>query len=55
MSSPREALGKYIKDKLISSGVLKFGELITDETLQDYGKESLRFKKLDGNRLFMEF
>ena len=23
--------------------------------LQDYGKESLRFKKLDGNRLFMEF
>ncbi len=55
MSSPREALGKYIKDKLIGSGVLKFGELITDETLQDYGNNTLKIKKLDGNRLYMQF
>lgn len=55
MSSPREALGKYIKDKLISSGALEYGEAISEETLLDYGNDKLKFKKLDGNRLYIEF
>ena len=55
MSSPREALGKYIKDKLISSGALEFGEAVSEDTLLDYGNNKLRFKKLDGNRLYVEF
>ena len=55
MSSPREALGKYIKDKLISSGALEFGEAVSEDTLMDYGNDKLRFKKLDGNRLYVEF
>ena len=55
MSSPREALGKYIKDKLIASGALEFGEVVTEETLLDYGNDKLKFKKLDGNRLYIEF
>ena len=55
MSTPREALGKFIKDKLISSGALEFGEAVLQETLQDYGNNKLKFKKLDGNRLYIEF
>ena len=55
MSSPREALGKFIKGKLISSGALKFGEAVSEETLLDYGNDKLKFKKLDGNRLYIEF
>ena len=55
MSVPREALGKFVKDKLIQAGVLEFGELITEETLLDYGNDKLSFKKLDGQRLYVEF
>ena len=38
ISSPREALGKYIKDKLIYSGALEFEEAVSEETLMDYGQ-----------------
>ena len=55
MSSPREALGKFIKDKLIASGIIEYGDFITDDDLFEYGSNKLRFKKLEGNRLYLEF
>ena len=55
MSSPREALGKFIKDKLISAGVVKFGDFISDDDLSEYGNNMLKFKKLDGDRFYIEF
>ena len=55
MSSPREALGKFIKDKLIAAGIIKYGDFITDDDLFEYGNNKLKFKKLDGKRLYVEF
>lgn len=55
MSSPRRELGHFIKDKLISSGIINFGDFITDDNLTDYGNNKLRFKKLNGNRFYVEF
>jgi len=48
-------LGKFIKDKLISAGVVKFGDFISDDDLSEYGNNMLKFKKLDGDRFYIEF
>jgi len=55
MLSPREALGKYIKDKLISIGALEFGEAVSEDTLLDYGNDRLRFKKLMETGFMLNF
>lgn len=55
MSSPRQALGIYIKDKLIEAGAMKFGELVTDEVLDLYGKREILAKVYPGNKLYLEF
>lgn len=55
MSSPRRELGHFIKDKLISNGIINYGDFITNDNLTDYGNSELRFKKLNGNRFYIEF
>lgn len=51
----REVLGRYIKGKLESAGVLKFGERITQTTLEEYGNDSITLKKLKGKNYILEF
>lgn len=45
----------YNNDKLISSGIINYGDFITNDNLTDYGNNELRFKKLKGNRFYVEF
>ncbi len=46
MSDKREELGRVIKDKLVDAGVLKYGELITDDVLDMYGNCYLEFRQM---------
>lgn len=45
-STPSEALGYFVKDKLVKAKALKEGELITEETLIKYGNDRIIFKYL---------
>ena len=42
----RIQLGIFIKDKLIDAGLLRYGELITQDILDMYGNHFLEFRKL---------
>ena len=54
-SGGRETLGRYLKGKLEDSGVLSIRERITSETLEEYGKDYVEFKKIDDDNYIMEF
>jgi hypothetical protein len=54
-SGGRETLGKYIKGRLEKAGVLKFGERITSETLNEYGKNFITFIKINNDTYIIEF
>lgn len=41
----RVQLGMFIKDKLIDAGLLKYGEVITEDILDMYGNHFLEFRK----------
>lgn len=51
----RETLGRYIKGKLEDKGLLKKGDQITSETLEEYGRNFIRFKKVDDKNYILEF
>jgi hypothetical protein len=44
----RIQLGMFIKDKLIDAGLLRYGELITEDTLDMYGNHFIDFRKIPG-------
>jgi hypothetical protein len=49
-------LGKWLKGRLESSGALKTGELVTDLTLQNYGRNTFTLAKLkDSEKWFLDF
>ena len=50
MSQNRIELGRFIKDKLIDAGLLRYGELITEDTLDMYGNDSLEFRAIPGRK-----
>jgi len=54
-STPREALGMFVKDKLISSGAMNFGEQITEDTLAYYGQSQIKVRMIDKKTLHLEF
>ena len=55
MSSPREALGQYIKNKLIDLGSMNYGDRVTEEVLEDSNKKELKFKVVGDKTLYLEF
>jgi hypothetical protein len=50
MSQNRVELGRFIKDKLIDAGLLRYGELITEDTLDMYGNDWLEFRAIPGRK-----
>ena len=52
MSSPRFILGEYIKDRLIEKGILRFGETVTQEMLEEGNRRIYRFIKL--TKIYLE-
>jgi hypothetical protein len=54
-SGGRETLGRYIKGKLQSAGVLVQGDRITSETLELYERDFITLKKIDNTRYILEF
>lgn len=49
-------LGKWIKGRLENAGVLRVGEPITNQTLQQYGRSDFTLTKLDQhNKWFIDF
>lgn len=49
-------LGKWIKGRLENTGVLKPGQKVTDETLQQYGRNSITFTKIkNSDKWFLDF
>ena len=55
MTTPRSWLGHILKGKLEEAGLLRFGEPVTEETLEAYGTDRLVFRKLGANRYLMTF
>jgi hypothetical protein len=51
----RKLLGMYIKGKLESRGLLKEGERITSEILEEYGKDYITLKKVGEKAYIIEF
>ena len=51
----RRQLGEYIKGKLMESGLLNYGEPITNETLNEYGKSHLSCYFGDNNQIYLKF
>ncbi|MGC6530633.1 MAG: restriction endonuclease PLD domain-containing protein [Candidatus Puniceispirillaceae bacterium] len=54
-STPREALGMFVKDKLIASGAMNFGEQITEDTLAYYGRNEIMVRMINNKTLHLEF
>ena len=54
MTSPREGLGRIVKGHLESLGLLKFGEVITEEILDDASLLELRFFKLEDDLFYLD-
>ena len=54
-SGGRATLGKYIKGKLQDAGVLTEGELVTSQTLVDYGRDTITFFKIDDSTYIIDF
>ncbi len=48
-------LGKWIKGRLVNAGVLKPGDMVTNETLASYGRQDITLKKLEENIWFLDF
>lgn len=49
-------LGKWIKGRLESKGVLTIGDVITDDTLKEYGRKDITMTKIkDSNDWFLDF
>jgi len=55
VSGGREALGQIIKGKLVNSNSLKPGELITSETLMNYGRDIVELHKLSDDSYVLKF
>mgnify|MGYP001436184503 CR=1 FL=1 len=51
----RLIFGEWIKSKLEKSEVLDENDLITKETFESYGKDTLDFYKLDENKYYLNF
>lgn len=51
----RRIFGHWIKSKLEKSESLMNGDVIDDETFDHYGNDTLKFYKIDDERMFMEF
>lgn len=54
-SGGRATLGKFIKGKLEKAGVLEEGQLITSDTLDAYGRNTIKFYKINSNEYILEF
>lgn len=54
-SGGRVVLGKLIKDKLVKSGSLDYGGLITSETLENYGRSTIDLIKIDDQNYIIDF
>ena len=49
-------LGKWIKGRLENDDVLKVGDVITDNTLQRYGRQTITMTKINNsNDWFLDF
>lgn len=49
-------LGKWLKGRLENAGVLEPGKLVTDETLERYGRNTLSLTKIkDSDKWFLDF
>jgi len=55
MSSPRSALGYYLKGKLMQQGLLRFGEPLTDKILAEYGNNKLDMYFTSDDLLYLKF
>jgi hypothetical protein len=49
-SRNRIELGRFIKDKLLDAGLLRYGELVTADTLDTYGNNYLEFRAIPGRK-----
>ncbi|MFT4593589.1 MAG: HKD family nuclease [Phycisphaerales bacterium] len=54
-SGGRELLGYILKNKLIDKGALEYGDLVTAESLSEYGRESIDLIKLNADTYFVDF
>lgn len=54
-SGGRETLGMIIKSKLSDKGLLKYGERITSQILEDYGKDFITLTKYDNENYRLDF
>ena len=55
MSVPREALGMFVKDKLILAGAMNYGDPITEDTLAYYGTNEIKIRMIDKKAIHLEF
>jgi hypothetical protein len=54
-SNDLQILGRWIKGRLEADGVLRPGEIVTEEVLKNYGRNSITFSKLGAGIWFMDF
>jgi len=54
-SGGRETLGKFIKGKLEKRGLINEGDVITSETLMDYGNDTLELHKISDSAYILNF
>lgn len=50
-----KTLGKWLKGRMVNSGSLKPGDMVTDSTLQSYGRQTLTMKKYKNGVWYMDF
>jgi hypothetical protein len=50
-----QILGRWIKGRLEADGALQPGEIVTEEVLKSYGRNSITFTKLGCDNWFMDF
>ena len=46
MSAERQLFGNYIKNKLVSIGLMRYGDLLTEDVLSQYGTDKVVFRRL---------
>ena len=54
-SGGRSTLGRLLKGKLEQKGLLSIGERVSSETLHEYGNDTVRLHKLQGDRYILDF
>jgi hypothetical protein len=54
-SGDLRTLGYWIKRKLVSKGALQIGEITTDDTLAEYGKDFIRLYKIGDAKYYLMF